>query len=130
MFYRQISAACTTRNLSSLLSRPRKTLVLRDNRLVELRGLAALRHLTAVDVSGNKLTQVGGCAGAGVGVGALRAGLVIACNLLNLTHARLWAICCSTDSMGSTAATAPTQLLHVPTLSPPRPAPPCPPPHF
>eukprot|EP00198_Chlamydomonas_reinhardtii_P000504 XP_001689839.1 flagellar associated protein [Chlamydomonas reinhardtii] len=35
-----------------------QTLVLRDNRLVELRGLAALRHLTAVDVSGNKLTQV------------------------------------------------------------------------
>ncbi|KAG2425801.1 hypothetical protein HXX76_013426 [Chlamydomonas incerta] len=35
-----------------------QSLVLRDNRLVDLRGLAALRHLTAVDVSGNKLTQV------------------------------------------------------------------------
>ncbi|KAG2447532.1 hypothetical protein HYH02_007456 [Chlamydomonas schloesseri] len=35
-----------------------QSLVLRDNRLVELRGLAALRNLTSVDVSGNKLTQV------------------------------------------------------------------------
>ncbi|GLC73170.1 hypothetical protein PLESTF_001343000 [Pleodorina starrii] len=35
-----------------------QSLHLADNRLVEIRGLGALRNLTHVDVSGNKLTQV------------------------------------------------------------------------
>lgn len=36
-----------------------QTLCLPDNRLTDIRTLGALRHLTHLDVSGNKLTQVG-----------------------------------------------------------------------
>ncbi len=36
-----------------------QSLVLTDNRLTDIKALGSLRHLTHVDVSGNKLTQVG-----------------------------------------------------------------------